>query len=443
MRFLGIDMSAMFRRHYEACEKDAAKARERTVADVVAMREGFDRVALCLDGGRSFRVVFEPNYKAQRERPPAAFYEQQTRTIDRLVADGCVALKAPQVDMAHAGGPPDGLFAEGDDVIAALAQWCVDNSHTLRIVGSDKDLLQLVDDERGIEVVRPGVAVPLLPGQTEPERVWHAAHVVAKIGVTPEKIADWLALAGDGTDNFKPFPGWTEPGVNGANGTAKPGIGDVTAVKLIDRFGSALAVADASLMSGDDGAPLIKGHVGDVLRRGSPSPVDAASRGLNLAKLHWTLAIDFSPLLAEPITRPITQGDAFDGSDTFGPPPPASAPRTIEPAIAEASFEPPRASTALARADTSQAITGGVDRLAYQPRDLEQLWRISKAFHDSRLYPQYGTREAIMVIAFVDDLRAKVESSDDPNCIIGFALHASAAFALPPFDAPEIGFRST
>lgn len=99
---------------------------------------------------------------------------------------------------------------EADDVIATLATRFKKNKIEVYIGTSDKDILQLVD--HNLKVYRPYDKVKSVLGIPE---------VVQKYGVTPDKIADFLALKGDSSDNI--------PGI--------PGIGKKTAAKLISKYG--------------------------------------------------------------------------------------------------------------------------------------------------------------------------------------------------------------
>ena len=97
---------------------------------------------------------------------------------------------------------------EADDLIATYARMAVEAGATCTIVSSDKDLMQLI---------RPGVEMmdPIKKTKLGPEAV------MEKFGVTPDKVVDVQALAGDSTDNV--------PGV--------PGIGVKTAAQLINEYG--------------------------------------------------------------------------------------------------------------------------------------------------------------------------------------------------------------
>ncbi len=97
---------------------------------------------------------------------------------------------------------------EADDIIATYARQAAEAGAEVVIVSSDKDLMQLIE---------PGVSMlDTMKNKTigEPE-------VIEKFGVTPDKVVDVQALAGDSTDNV--------PGV--------PGIGIKTAAELIREYG--------------------------------------------------------------------------------------------------------------------------------------------------------------------------------------------------------------
>ncbi len=97
---------------------------------------------------------------------------------------------------------------EADDLIATYARMAVEAGGTCTIVSSDKDLMQLV--RPGVELMDPIKKIKLGPEA-----------VMEKFGVTPDKVVDVQALAGDSTDNV--------PGA--------PGIGVKTAAQLITEYG--------------------------------------------------------------------------------------------------------------------------------------------------------------------------------------------------------------
>jgi DNA polymerase-1 len=99
---------------------------------------------------------------------------------------------------------------EADDLIAYLTQKAKKEGFKVKIYSPDKDVLQLVD---GSQVV---VINPIS------EEVFDENKVIEKFGVPPEKLADYLALVGDKTDNIE--------GVKG--------VGPKTAINLLNTFGS-------------------------------------------------------------------------------------------------------------------------------------------------------------------------------------------------------------
>jgi DNA polymerase-1 len=99
---------------------------------------------------------------------------------------------------------------EADDLIAYLTQKAKREGFKVKIYSPDKDVLQLVE---GSQVV---VINPIS------EEVFDENKVIEKFGVHPQKLADYLALVGDKTDNIE--------GVKG--------VGPKTAINLLNTFGS-------------------------------------------------------------------------------------------------------------------------------------------------------------------------------------------------------------
>lgn len=373
IKILAVDLSNVFRGKWEASagrNDQGQQAFDGSLAAIADAREGFDRVAVCCDAGPSFRKVIEPAYKAHRERPPEAYGAQLSRLLGRLTADGCSIFKAPAIEVPDV--PTGTFYAEADDVIASLCAWSTPHG-TVRILGSDKDLLQLVDDA--------GVDVRKLDGA-----IFNEAAVLAKHGVTPARVPDWLAIGGDRSDGFKAFPGWEETDAAGEI-KKRPGIGDTTAAKLLEKFGNVVGIFDALASKDDAGEPKIKGHVAEVLTRHG---LAAGMRGLQLATLRHDLPIDFAPLLAEPTVK-----KAAEVAPYFKPELVAASPSDRSPVATAAPRAEPTTALALPTRDRSV----GIDVYALQPRTLGELWNTAEALFNSRLYPQYSNAEAIMAIA--------------------------------------------
>ncbi|MBX5466414.1 MAG: DNA polymerase I [Firmicutes bacterium] len=160
-----------------------------------------DRVVVVFDTEQpTFRHLAYAQYKATREAAPDAF-RAQIPLVQELLH---------QLGMASVGA--DGY--EADDVIGTLAALGTARGYASLILTGDRDLLQLV---------RPPVKVLLMArtGITEME-VLGEDEVASRMGVRPEQIPDLKGLMGDASDNI--------PGV--------PGIGQKTALKLIQRWGS-------------------------------------------------------------------------------------------------------------------------------------------------------------------------------------------------------------
>jgi DNA polymerase-1 len=148
------------------------------------------------DAGRTtFRQSIYPAYKANRPDPPADLVPQFA-----LIRDATTAFGLPQVELAG---------VEADDLLASYAAAAERGGQGVTIVSSDKDLMQLV--RPNVQLLDPIKNLPLAE-----------AEVLVKFGVTPDKVVEVQALAGDSSDNV--------PGV--------PGIGIKTAAELINRFGS-------------------------------------------------------------------------------------------------------------------------------------------------------------------------------------------------------------
>ena len=149
------------------------------------------------DGGLSEeRLAALPDYKAHRPEMPADLRPQMAGMVDYLAAAGIASYRA------------DGV--EADDYIATLARLAAESWNVV-IASSDKDFMQLVSARIG-----------LLNPNDKTGIIWGREQVLAKTGVEPEQVADWLALMGDAVDNI--------PGV--------PGVGPKTAAELLKQFGS-------------------------------------------------------------------------------------------------------------------------------------------------------------------------------------------------------------
>ncbi|HEV7209271.1 MAG TPA: DNA polymerase I [Mycobacteriales bacterium] len=167
----------------------------------------------------TFRHAEFAEYKATRSETPADFRGQVS-----LIREVLAALTIPVVSA-------EGY--EADDVLATLATQAEALGMQTLIVTGDRDAYQLVSDDITVLMNRRGIS--------DMTRFTPAA-VQDKYGLSPAQYPDFAALRGDPSDNL--------PSV--------PGLGEKTATKLIQQFGSFAALVDQ--------VDAVKGKVGDSLR---------------------------------------------------------------------------------------------------------------------------------------------------------------------------------
>jgi len=156
---------------------------------------GTDYLLFALDSKeKSVRKEIDPNYKANRPKPPEDLLQQLPVAIDLIENMGF-----PKMEVAG---------YEADDIIAALVECAKKQDIKVKIVSHDKDLYQLIDDGKVV------IYDPLKKVEIDEEKC------IGKYGVPPSKIPDFLALVGDSADNI--------PGVKG--------IGPKGASKLLKEF---------------------------------------------------------------------------------------------------------------------------------------------------------------------------------------------------------------
>lgn len=145
--------------------------------------------------GPTFRNELLATYQSQRPKMEDDFIDQIAMVHEAVVAFGIPFYEA------------DGF--EADDVIGTIAKKV---KGQVIIVTGDRDILQLVTDDRVLcYMPTKGLSQGKLYGEKD---------VLERIGVTPARIPDYKALAGDSSDNY--------PGV--------PGIGPKTTIKLLATY---------------------------------------------------------------------------------------------------------------------------------------------------------------------------------------------------------------
>ena len=154
-----------------------------------------DSLAVIFDtASKTFRNEIYKEYKANRSEAPEDLVPQFS-----LIREATKAFNIPYIELAG---------YEADDIIATYASQASSEGWKVDIISSDKDLMQLVNDN--VKMIDPMKMITIDKEQ-----------VFKKFGVYPDRVIDVQALAGDSTDNI--------PGV--------PGIGIKTAAELINHYG--------------------------------------------------------------------------------------------------------------------------------------------------------------------------------------------------------------
>ncbi|AOM82267.1 DNA polymerase I [Salisediminibacterium beveridgei] len=158
-------------------------------------------LAVAFDAGKTtFRHETFKEYKGKREKTPPELAEQLPVMRDLLKAFRIDSIELDQY--------------EADDIIGTLStQVAEDEEWEVHIYTGDKDLLQLVNDHVTVHLTKKGI--------TNVD-TYQPKQVDERYGLTPAQIIDLKGLMGDSSDNI--------PGV--------PGVGEKTALKLLNQFHS-------------------------------------------------------------------------------------------------------------------------------------------------------------------------------------------------------------
>ena len=159
-----------------------------------------DLIAVAFDVGKPVaRLAMDADYKAGRRETPEDFKPQLG-----LIQEVVEALRIRMLRVTD---------HEADDAIGTLAIQAAERGIEATIVTADRDFFQLV---------RPGIRVLFNRRGISDIALMDEAAVEERFGVPPSKYLEYVALKGDTSDNI--------PGV--------PGVGDKTAAKLVQDFGS-------------------------------------------------------------------------------------------------------------------------------------------------------------------------------------------------------------
>ena len=184
-----------------------------------SLKEG-ENIFVAFDAGKhNFRHDQLETYKANRKPAPEDLVKQFP-----IVREFLKALNIYQFEE---------VGFEGDDIAGTVARLAEKEGYNVNLYTSDRDFLQLVTDKIHVNIIRKGLSdvVEMTPDL-----------VKETFGFEPLKIIDYKGLRGDASDNL--------PGI--------PGVGEKTAVKLIEEYGD----FDNIIAHADE----IKGKLGETIK---------------------------------------------------------------------------------------------------------------------------------------------------------------------------------
>ena len=149
----------------------------------------------------TFRHELDPNYKANRDVAPDVFF-QDIEQLEIILEESLnlPIFKSPGY--------------EADDLLGTIANDASSKGWCVNILSGDRDLFQLVDDQKDIYVLYMGGGPYAKSGNPT---LMNENGVKEKLGVAPERVVDLKALTGDSSDNI--------PGIKG--------VGPKTAINLL------------------------------------------------------------------------------------------------------------------------------------------------------------------------------------------------------------------
>ena len=207
------------------------------------LKEG-ESIFVAFDAGKhNFRHDQLETYKANRKPAPEDLVKQFP-----LVREFLKALNIYQFEE---------VGFEGDDIAGTVAKLAEKEGYKVNLFTSDRDFLQLVTDNITVNILKTGLSNVL---EMTPSLVKET------YGFEPLQIIDYKGLRGDASDNL--------PGI--------PGIGEVTAVKLLNEYGS----FDNIVANADN----IKGKVGEMIKQ--HQEIGRISRDLAIIRTDIDLPFD-------------------------------------------------------------------------------------------------------------------------------------------------------
>ncbi len=164
------------------------------------LNESFTHVLVAFDKGKeTFRHKEYEAYKAKRKAMPEEFRMQLDWIREIIDYLGFHQFEDEAL--------------EADDIIGSLTKQYYDQFDEIEIISNDRDLFQLLNNKVTIRLSKRGI---------QPEMRYTKKHLKEELNISPEQIPDLKGLMGDSSDNL--------PGI--------PGVGEKTALKLLEEYGS-------------------------------------------------------------------------------------------------------------------------------------------------------------------------------------------------------------
>ncbi|MFT4415136.1 DNA polymerase I [Fredinandcohnia humi] len=164
-------------------------------------------ILVAFDAGKTtFRHSTFSEYKGGRQKTPPELSEQFPFLRELLDA-----YKVSRYELEN---------YEADDIIGTLSLQAEKEGFEVKVISGDKDLTQLASEHVTVDITKKGI--------TDVDS-YTPEFIKEKYGITPERIIDMKGLMGDSSDNI--------PGV--------PGVGEKTAIKLLQEFGSLEALLNS------------------------------------------------------------------------------------------------------------------------------------------------------------------------------------------------------
>ncbi len=350
--------------HVSQSEPDPNHTSTGIVGRIRTLTADYPYAAICCDKGRSFRKDLASSYKATRPEFEAPLGHQMDLAKEQLAKDGYPIWAV------------DGF--EADDLIASATARALETADlAVRIVSSDKDVLQLVGPRVTVVSASTGV-------------VYEEVGVVAKFGVKPCQIGDYLTLCGDASDNIK-----------GAKG-----IGPKRAAELLATFGSLEQLYHelhhsafpggapmtpglrTALLDFEPNVPLTQSLI--ALRTDVPIPFEDIAVERTIKELPPMAPMEETDDHADEISR--TGGDtaltdrsaARSDSDAVTPDTPTTHPRAVNRGAE-------LASTGLAPLVTDY-------ERALDPRSMTEAITLSNHAFQARLFNGFGSPQAVLMV---------------------------------------------